>query len=99
MEFQITLEKKCFDFAMLDRLSFDAWGHVEGTTIFMNYTGDGDETFWLQHAVFPAVQNFLRRLELNKFLPGTGEKYGEILTPSGGRISLPLQCHGICADR
>ena len=90
MKFQITLEKKYFDFAMLDRLSFDAWGHVEGTTIFMNYTGDADETVWLQHAVFPAVQSFLQRLEVNNFLPGKGEKYGEILTPSGRRISLTL---------
>ena len=90
MEFLITLEQKYFDFMMVDRLSFDAWGHAGNTTISMNCTGNADETFWLKNAIFPAIQNFLRRPEFSGLLPNGGEKFGEIITPSGERIPLSL---------
>lgn len=90
MEFQIKLEPKYFDFTMRDRLSFDAWGHAGNTTIFMNCTGDHDEVFWLKNAILPAVQNFLHRLEYNGLLQSGGEKFGEIITPSGESIPLVM---------
>ena len=90
MEFKVELAQKYFALSQQNRLMFNGWKCVGGTTLSMDFVGCEDEIMGLHALVHPTLEGFLTWLKSGDMLPQPGEEYGKIFMPSGEVITLSL---------
>lgn len=90
MEFKVELAQKYFALLQQNRLMFNGWKYVGGTTLSMDFVGCDDEIVGLRTIVHPAIEGFLTWLKSGDLLPQPGEEYGKIIMPYGEVITLSL---------
>ena len=86
----VELAQKYFALMQQNRLMFNGWKYVGGTTLSMDFVGCDDEIVGLRTIVHPAIEGFLTWLKSGDLLPQPGEEYGKIIMPYGEVIPLSL---------
>ena len=91
MEFKVELAQNYFALSQQNRLMFNGWKYVGGTTLSMDLEGCNDEIVGLNALVHPTLEGFMTWLKSCDMLPEPGEEYGKIIMPSGEVITLSRQ--------